>query len=243
MELKFLGRGAAFNPKEGNNSAYFIEDKNLFLIDCGETVYKELIIKNILKDIENIYVIITHTHSDHIGSIGTLASHVYYKMNNKIKVVIPAKPDKNKYLNYIESILEATNCLNKYELISEEELDNKFKSFASIRYYETVHSNNLTCYCLVISTDNGYIYYSGDSKETSTVEKLIREEKKIDKMYFDVTLNDSEDSHHLNVNVLTKVIPNNLQDKVYCMHIDSDSLIERIEELGYKLVEEDLCQE
>ena len=28
MELKFLGRGAAFNPKEGNNSAYFIEDKN-----------------------------------------------------------------------------------------------------------------------------------------------------------------------------------------------------------------------
>ena len=122
-------------------------------------------------------------------------------------------------------------------------MDNKFKSFASIRYYETVHSNSLTCYCLVISTDNGYIYYSGDSKETSTVEKLIREEKKIDKMYFDVTLNDSEDSHHLNVNVLTKVIPNNLQDKVYCMHIDSDSLIERIKELGYKLVEEDLCQE
>ena len=32
MELSFLGRGAAFNPKEGNNSAYFIENNQLFLI-------------------------------------------------------------------------------------------------------------------------------------------------------------------------------------------------------------------
>lgn len=30
MELNFLGRGAAFNPKEGNNSAYFIEKINYF---------------------------------------------------------------------------------------------------------------------------------------------------------------------------------------------------------------------
>ena len=42
MELKFLGRGAAFNPKENNNSAYFIEKNNLFLIDCGESVFKKV---------------------------------------------------------------------------------------------------------------------------------------------------------------------------------------------------------
>lgn len=236
MELKFLGRGAAFNPKEGNNSAYFIEDNNLFLIDCGELVYKELMIRNILNNIENIYIMITHTHSDHIGSIGTLASYVYYKMNNKIKIVIPSNPDKDNYLRLIENILEATNCLNKYELISERELDNKYSSFNSIRYYETIHSSSLTCYCLVFDTSNGYIYYSGDSKETSTIERLINEGKKIDKMYFDVTLNNGEDSHHLNINVLNDIIPNRLKERVYCMHLDSDLLIKKINELGYKIV-------
>ena len=29
MNLKFIGRGAAFNPKEGNNSAYFIDNDEL----------------------------------------------------------------------------------------------------------------------------------------------------------------------------------------------------------------------
>ena len=40
MDLQFLDKGAAFNPKEGNNSAYFIENNQLFLIDCGESVFE-----------------------------------------------------------------------------------------------------------------------------------------------------------------------------------------------------------
>ena len=36
MDLKFLGRGSAFNVLEGNTSCYFIEKDELFLIDCGE---------------------------------------------------------------------------------------------------------------------------------------------------------------------------------------------------------------
>ena len=42
MELNFLGRGGAFNTKEGNNAAYFVENNELFLIDCGETVFESL---------------------------------------------------------------------------------------------------------------------------------------------------------------------------------------------------------
>ena len=33
MELKFLGRGSAFNVKEGNTSAYYKKDNMLLLID------------------------------------------------------------------------------------------------------------------------------------------------------------------------------------------------------------------
>ena len=64
MNLLFLGRGAAFNPKEGNTSAYFLENNQLFLIDCGESIFERIINKNILKNIDAINVLITHTHSD-----------------------------------------------------------------------------------------------------------------------------------------------------------------------------------
>lgn len=40
MELNFLGRGASANVKEGNTSAYFIDNGDLFLIASGETIDK-----------------------------------------------------------------------------------------------------------------------------------------------------------------------------------------------------------
>lgn len=61
MNLKFLGRGSAFNPKEGNTSAYFIDNNQLFLIDCGETVFEKLVDSDLLKNIDSINLMITHT--------------------------------------------------------------------------------------------------------------------------------------------------------------------------------------
>ena len=48
MELIFTGRGAAFNPKEGNTNAYFIENDRLFLVDCGETMFGYLMLEGVL---------------------------------------------------------------------------------------------------------------------------------------------------------------------------------------------------
>ena len=59
MELLFLGRGAAFNPIEGNTSCYFIENNELFLIDCGETTFQNLIKNNILNNIKNIHIMMS----------------------------------------------------------------------------------------------------------------------------------------------------------------------------------------
>ena len=42
MNLNFLGIGSAFQTSLYNNCAYFIEDNELFLIDCGETAFEQL---------------------------------------------------------------------------------------------------------------------------------------------------------------------------------------------------------
>lgn len=72
MELKFLGRGSAFNVEQGNTSAYYRSGEDMLLIDCGCTVFYEIRKRCLLCGIENLYIAITHSHSDHIGSLADL---------------------------------------------------------------------------------------------------------------------------------------------------------------------------
>ena len=234
MELLFLGRGSAFNPEEGTNSAYFIENRVLFLIDSGETTFERLIKNNLLNNIDQVYIMITHTHSDHIGSMGTLISYLYHKKNIITKIIIP-KQKRKRYYDYIEMILKLTGCTDKYIFINEEELDNKYKSFTTIRFKETTHSENLECYGILFNTDKGFIYYSGDTNELNNVKELIDNNCLIDRLYLDTTT--SENDSHLNINYINKEIPSNIKNKVYCMHIDSKESIENIKKLGFKVVD------
>ena len=72
MELKFLGRGSAFNVKEGNTSAYYKKDNILLLIDCGTTVFKSILDQHLLDNVKEVNVLITHLHDDHVGSLSSL---------------------------------------------------------------------------------------------------------------------------------------------------------------------------
>lgn len=67
MNLTFLGWYSAFNPKEGNNVAYFICKDELFLIDCGKLVFAKLLKTTILKIFgypSNTYNIINEKNFD-----------------------------------------------------------------------------------------------------------------------------------------------------------------------------------
>jgi len=235
MELKFLGRGAAFNPNEGNTSAYFIEDDNLFLLDSGETVFASLIKNNILEKINNIYIMITHTHSDHIGSLGSIVHYFYYMKESNATIVLPTDA---KYQKDIEELLRIFGCdKENYNFIKEIELDNNYKSFNKLRFLETKHSKNLDCYGLLFDTNNGYVYYSGDTLEVTNVTNLINNNEKIDKLYMDTTTTDYEGNVHLNIYILKDSIPDSVKNKVYCMHLNNNECIEEAKRIGFNVVE------
>lgn len=61
MELKFLGKGGSDNQLQGNTSAYFIENRCLFLIDCGENIFERILRKQLLNDVDKVFIFITHT--------------------------------------------------------------------------------------------------------------------------------------------------------------------------------------
>ena len=233
MELKFLGKGAAFYPVLGNTSAYFIYDKNLFLIDCGESVFKKVYEKDLFSEIDNIYVFITHTHSDHIGSLSSLILYCSHKFDIKTKIVIPKE---NKYIDSIKNILNGMGVdESNYEFINDLDLDNKYDVFDNIRYVETTHCDDITSYSIIFEKDNRVIYYSGDTNELDTVKSIIHGDKNIDKIYIE-TCSERLDGH-IYYEDLLEVIPKNLRDRVYCMHLDTMDIVDKLEENGFRIVE------
>jgi len=83
MKLEIIGADSAFN---GLNTAFFFRDDagRGVLIDCGFTVFPELIRRNMAKDVD--VVLISHMHADHTGSLCTLAVWRRLKLGKKIIV-------------------------------------------------------------------------------------------------------------------------------------------------------------
>ena len=116
MKLHFFGCGSAFNPAMGNTSAWFEMDGCLFLVDCGETVYELLMKRSNLREYRQIYVLLTHLHADHVGSLGSLISYNYCILGRKICVIHPRATVvellrlmgiKDEFYNYYQELLEA----------------------------------------------------------------------------------------------------------------------------------------
>lgn len=234
MDLKFLGRGSAFNPKEGNNSAYFIINNELFLIDCGESVFEKLIERK-LNDYISINVMITHTHSDHIGSLGSLVMYSFYVLHKSVNIILP---EGAKHLASIEKILSGFGCtIQMYNYVDEKNYDHIYSVFDRIRYVETSHCDELDCYSLLFETPGGIVYYSGDTREIDVVKSLIDDNVKIDKLYIDTTTVDYPGNVHLYIGILKDVIPDSLKEHVYCMHLNNDDCIEQARKIGFNVVE------
>lgn len=233
MDLNFLGRGASSNVKEGNTSAYFIDNGDLFLIDCGESVYAKLIENNILEGIDNIYLMITHTHPDHFGSAGNLAINYFYKnkMKKKIHIILPKKA---KHKRNIKMILKYSGCKGTFDYINEKKFDNMYNSFISIRYVKTDHCDAINCYGIIFTTQNGLVYYSGDTRNANILKALIASGEVIDKIYIDTT---EKDPVHLDINTISSIVPEELKSHVYCMHFKDDKIIELAQSLGFNVVE------
>ena len=92
--LKFFGRGSAFNDMQ--NSAYYVNGSTLYLIDCPMSSFN--IIRKLglswfspAGNISSIHILVTHTHSDHIGGIPMLIHYAYYVWHVPVTVGAPSE--------------------------------------------------------------------------------------------------------------------------------------------------------
>ncbi|TYQ15789.1 UNVERIFIED_CONTAM: Metal-dependent hydrolases of the beta-lactamase superfamily III [Acetivibrio alkalicellulosi] len=227
--LNFLGIGSAFNTNLGNTCAYIKTKKTLFLIDCGSTVFRRLLKREILSNVNNIFVAITHTHPDHIGSLGELIFYSHYKLNCTCKIYFPDN-------NLINTILNCQGIRNNYYEISNSgtrisDMDLEFS------FFNSSHVDSIPCYGILVNKDNKSIYYSGDSNRVSSYVVEGLKNGTIDKLYQDTCSLDYKENPHLYLGKLSEIIPGHLRHKVYCMHLDENFNINTAKSLGFNIAE------
>lgn len=233
MELKFFGRGAAFNVWEGNNCAYFLEEKKLFLIDCGEDVFKKIIEKKLLEGIEEVYVLLSHMHCDHCGSLGSLGLYCKYVLNMNLKIIVP---HHEEYVEQIKTLMFLYGNPHTYDLLYEEELDGLFTSFTSVRYEETSHFKYQLSFSFTFTCEKGDIFYSSDTNTSVNVEHFIATHKNISAIYVEATDLNIPDDVHLYIGEMARCIPQDLYPKVWMMHMRSEACMKEAIKLGFNVV-------
>ena len=165
FKLESLGFGSAFNSQEyGNNSWYFIENDKVFMIDCGSTVFNTFRAKG-LDEYKEINVIITHMHTDHVGSLGTLIEWMYYAKGIKVNILAynTLKRDLLDYL--LISGIEAS-MFNLYITPYGKAYIKKEDDNIEIIFEEVEHVPQLKTYSITLIRNNtDMIIYSGDTTE------------------------------------------------------------------------------
>ncbi|MEZ4684660.1 MAG: MBL fold metallo-hydrolase [Bacteroidia bacterium] len=73
MNIRFLGTGGAFDAHLGNSAAWVELNGSKILLDCGHSVYGRLRKLGLADKID--YILLTHLHDDHVGSLSTTILH------------------------------------------------------------------------------------------------------------------------------------------------------------------------
>lgn len=101
MHIKFIGTGGAFDHELGNSSALVALDGNHILIDCGYSIYPRLVEKGVIDSID--YLLITHLHDDHAGSLATTILHRMHMGHRpgKMTILYPDQAYKEQVCAYL----------------------------------------------------------------------------------------------------------------------------------------------
>ncbi|SFD01960.1 MBL fold metallo-hydrolase [Clostridium uliginosum] len=229
-KLKFLGRGSGYNVKEGNTSAYIIRNDTLLLIDCGEDVFKKVVEKNLIDSIKNIHILITHMHSDHVGSLGSFVGYCYWKSKITSNIYFYEKEKVGKFLELTGAIEGESFILHNTDNKRIDSLELMLSS--SI----TEHAKTVNAYSFVLKFDKGNdIFYSGDTCKTNI--DVIPFLKDGNIIYHDTCLNDCKGNVHTSLRVLSETVPMEYRKQVYCIHIDGENFAQEAEKQGFNVAQ------
>ena len=223
LDLRFWGRGAAFYPLFGNTNAYFEADGDLYFIDFGESTFEKVFRAVDFSRYRDVYVLLTHLHADHSGSLASLISYAYCVLDIRVKVIHP--------MSKVNDLLEVQGISTEFyeyrEMLPE-------GLAVSAHPVEVPHAKNMRCFGYVITFEEDSLYYSGDASELpdSILESFLRGD--IKRIYQDTAGHESQS--HCCYKRLEELIPSAERARVFAMHFDGD-YVELVRSKGFSVVE------
>lgn len=217
--LKFFGRGSAFADE--HNSAFFTYGNDLILIDCPATSFQKVKKMEGLSEFDNIFILVTHTHGDHSGGVGTMLQYVWFALKKKVTVIAPSEQVEND-LNMLLRNIEG--CEKKwFNITTVDELNKEWLvSSNPTRHTETLSGR---CFGYQLKIDGKNVVYTGDTAVLAPFLTLLESG---DYLYTEASYYKSE--VHLYINDILPELVNLTENgvNVYLMHLDNEEEIEKI---------------
>lgn len=222
FDLKFFGCGAAFCPSLGNTNAWFVKGSTLWLLDCGESTFEKAVRLVHPEQYEKIYVLLTHMHADHCGSLASLCSYMFFKFDKRVRIVHPSE-------NIVAMLALQGIGRDNYEYFPE------LPAWESIRcsFLPVKHADDMAAFACLLSDEDETIYYSGDAAELLDAVREAFLAGKISRIYHDTASHLS--TFHCWYQLLADAIPPERRKDVHCMHLDGDYAA-LLTELGFSVV-------
>lgn len=228
--LNFIGTGSAFNTKLGNTSAFIRNQDSMILIDCGGTVFQRLMELELLEELKQLNIIITHTHPDHVGSLGEVIFFAHYALKIVPRVYFPDKELMRKFLECIGVECKMVELIDDSEAFITTEFGDLGLTFLMVSHLPTIPA-----YGFILEVNDSRIYYSGDSNDIPESIMKMFIDGNLDYIYQDTCGLDYDGNAHLSFVKLCEIIPENLRDKIYCIHHDNFLDIEKVKAEGFKI--------
>ncbi len=216
--LKFFGRGSAFADE--HNAAFFYHNNDLVLIDCPTCAFQK-VKKMKLKEMVSIYILITHTHGDHSGAVGTMLQYAWFVLHNPVTIVAPSETVKDDLLTLLMRI---EGCEpDWFKIITADELHKEW----FINAIPTTHAKTLNgkCFGYHLRVGGNDVIYTGD---TATLEPYLPLLHKGAFLYTEMACFKSE--VHLYIgDILPFLIDLSYKGvKIFLMHLDNEEEILKV---------------
>ncbi|MDO4484146.1 MAG: MBL fold metallo-hydrolase [Clostridia bacterium] len=225
MKLHFLGKGAAFYPAFGNTNAWFEYDNDLYFLDFGESSFEKVVRTIDLKKYRQIYVLLTHLHADHAGSLASFMSYTSIVLGLHVKVVHP-----------VDTVVQLLSIMgiskSFYDYLPALPADCP----VTARPVPVRHADDMKTFGYVISAGDDCFYFSGDSAELPADIRDAFLTGQIQNIYHDTASHHSPS--HCHYETLEAVIPAEKRRDFYCMHLDAD-IVDLLRSKGFSVVETD----
>jgi ribonuclease BN (tRNA processing enzyme) len=157
MEIKFIGTGGAFEPQYGNSAALLRLGEKILLIDAGFTVYGRLLALNRWQQPD--YILLTHLHNDHCGSLANILLHRYYfGEHGRTTILYQSAPFRQQIETFLAIQLKEPGKYADFVPVSE---------FGGLQVVDTYgrHSDDFQSYSFIFEEKQERLVYSGDLRE------------------------------------------------------------------------------